>query len=339
MTQNFNKYQQIYWAFTQLCNDHCDHCYNSSGPHGERMSEEECLAVVDNLPDQLERLILSGGEPLAERKVLFSILDKLKEKYENRLFITIQFNGDLLTPKILKQLLDKGVDRFSIASIDRYHKKQGERKEILAELFESHGTRFTEGQPAVTKAELAKTNRNDPTFGFFGATEDMWLGGNWARGRAMDNNIWKKDGSHNFCAIHSGAIGFLEPEEEQVQEMSIQLWKINPCCPGTVEPLGDARVEKVAEVLQRATKSEVIQKLNKGDAWGMGESIGISEGYAKQRSNHLQSICLWCDDFFKNHYDIKELKERKRQKIDEAGFIPEKMQSRISIRNSNTNPN
>jgi hypothetical protein len=336
MQQDFNKYQQIYWAFTQLCNDNCDHCYNNSGPQGERMSEEECLAVVDNLPNHLERLILSGGEPLAERKVLFSILHKLKEKYQNRLFITLQFNGDLLTPKILQRLLDFGVDRFSIASIDRYHKKQGERKEVLTELFESHGIRFVEGQPAITKAELTETNRNDFTYGFFGATEDMWLGGNWARGRAIQNNIWKKDGTHNFCAIHSGAIGFMEPEEEQVQELSIQLWKINPCCPGTTEPLGDARKEKIADVLQRASKSEIMQKLNTGNAWGMGESIGISEEQARQRSKDFKNICLWCDEFFAKYYNIRNLRERTPQTTKPADFKPARMENRVSVIKTNS---
>ena len=228
MDKSFNHYEQIYWAFTQLCNDHCDHCYNNSGPQGERMSEKDCLKVVENLPDGLERLILSGGEPLAERKLLFTILERLKQKYDNRLFLTLQFNGDLLTPKILERLINDGVDRFSIASIDRYHKKQGKRMDELKALFESHNVEFIQGQPALTKTDLQNNARTHKTFGFFGATEDMWLGGNWARGRAMEHDIWKKDGTHNFCAIHSGAIGFLEPQGDQVQELSIQLWKINP---------------------------------------------------------------------------------------------------------------
>jgi MoaA/NifB/PqqE/SkfB family radical SAM enzyme len=74
---NFNHIESVYWVFTQLCNDKCDHCYNTSGPQGERISEEDCLAIIDNLPDSIGRLILSGGEPLADKKLLFSVLDKL----------------------------------------------------------------------------------------------------------------------------------------------------------------------------------------------------------------------------------------------------------------------
>jgi hypothetical protein len=63
---------------------------------------------------------------------------------------------------------------------------------------------------------------------------------------------------------------------ELPQEISIQLWKLNPCCPGTKFPLGDARTEKVADVLLRASKTKIMQRLNQGAPWGMGESIGVT---------------------------------------------------------------
>ncbi|MEZ4951016.1 MAG: radical SAM protein [Saprospiraceae bacterium] len=125
--KDFNHVESLYWVFTQLCNDQCDHCYNFSGPYGSRISEEECLDIIKNLPDKIDRLILSGGEPLAEKKKLYLILDKLRERYGNETQIMIQTNGDLLTEEILDTLIEKGVTRFDIASIDRYHKKAGGR--------------------------------------------------------------------------------------------------------------------------------------------------------------------------------------------------------------------
>jgi len=138
----------------------------------------------------------------------------------------------------------------------------------------------------------------------------MWLGGNWARGRALEKNIWKKDPNHNFCAILSGAIGFLHGAKDIPQEISIQLWKVNPCCPGTKDPLGDARIEKVADILKRVSDNPIFQLLDKGDPYRMGESIGISEAHARKRCGELQNVCLWCDEFFEKHYDIKTLKKK-----------------------------
>jgi MoaA/NifB/PqqE/SkfB family radical SAM enzyme len=71
MNENFDHIESVYWVFTQLCNDNCDHCYNSSGPQGERISTQDCLDIIDHLPPGMDRLIISGGEPLADRKKLY----------------------------------------------------------------------------------------------------------------------------------------------------------------------------------------------------------------------------------------------------------------------------
>ncbi|MEZ5055447.1 MAG: radical SAM protein [Saprospiraceae bacterium] len=304
--KDFNHVESLYWVFTQLCNDKCDHCYNFSGPYGSRISEEECLDIIKNLPDKIDRLILSGGEPLAEKKKLYLILDKLRERYGNETQIMIQTNGDLLTEEILDTLIEKGVTRFDIASIDRYHKKAGGRLMELSELFESRGVNGDEKDPLIKKDNYL--NNFPLSWGYWGASEDMWLGGNWARGRAYEKGIWKQDPDHNFCAILSGAIGFLNGGEDIPQEISIQLWRINPCCPGTKDAMGDARTEKVSDVLKKVSEVPIFQMLDKGDPYKMGESIGVSECHAKERCGELKNVCLWCDEFFTKHFDMKTMK-------------------------------
>jgi hypothetical protein len=308
---DYNHCESLYWVFTQLCNDQCDHCYNLSGPQGERISEEDCMRIIGNLPDRIDRIILSGGEPLADKKLLYAILDRLRERYEGRTQIMLQTNGDLLNGEILDTLIEKGVTRFDIASIDRYHKHAGNRIMVLAELFESRGVNGDDKDPLIDKEHYLVEERL--SWGYWGATDDMWLGGNWPRGRAMEKDIWKKDPKHNFCKILSGGIGFLSGGEGMLQEISIQLWKINPCCPGTYKAMGDARTEKVADVLARVAQSPVFQKINEGDPLGMGESIGITREFAEARAADLQNICLWCDAFFQEFYDIDTLKPRWEQ--------------------------
>lgn len=298
----FDHCESIYWVFTQVCNDKCDHCYNLSGPQGDRISLEECLAIVANLPPSCDRIILSGGEPLVERKKLFAILEALGEKYGKRTQVMLQTNGDLLTGERLDKVLSLGVSRIDIASIDRYHKHQGERRKTLEALFESRGMTGEIQDPLIEKETFLNPK---PSYGFWGASEDMWLGGNWARGRAMEKNIYKRDGDHNFCSILSGARGFLGGTELP-QEISIQLWRINPCCPGTYFPMGDARKERVSEVLARISNSPVFQKLNQGDAYGMGASHGLSEAYGRKRARQLENICLWCDEFFQQYHPQKQ---------------------------------
>ena len=300
MKTDFNHCESIYWVFTQLCNDKCDHCYNSSGPQGERISAQDCFRIIRNLPERVDRLILSGGEPLADRAKLYLILDEIQAKYQGRTQVMLQTNGDLLTGDILDKLIAKGVTRFDIASIDRYHKHSGARLMTLADLFDSRGVNGDDHDPLIEKEHYLAENQL--SWGYWGATDDMWLGGNWARGRALEKDIWLRDPSHNFCAILSGAKGFLGGTDLP-QEISIQLWKINPCCPGTKFPLGDARQEKVADVLLRTSKSEIMQRLNQGEPWKMGESIGVTEAHALARGEVLQNVCRWCDEFFEQHLE------------------------------------
>lgn len=306
MKTDFNHCETIYWVFTQLCNDKCAHCYNTSGPQGTRMSDEECLAIIANLPEKVDKIILSGGEPLAERKQLYLILDTLREKYGPDQRVTLQTNGDLMTGEILDTLLAKGVKGISIASLDRFHKHAGAKLDGLKQLFDSKG--MVDAMPYITMGQ--KKNKLDPswrTYTYFGANEEMWLGGNWARGRAMENNIWMKDPTHNFCAIQSGARNFLGGYTDVIQEVSIQLWALNPCCPGTKFPLGDIRKEKLADVLLRISKNKVFQALNTGNPLLMGEHLGISEEQAKKDVDVVQNICLYCDLFFIKNLDAVTL--------------------------------
>lgn len=299
--------ESIYWVFTQRCNDECAHCYNLSGPHGETMSLDDGLAVVRNLPSRIDRLILSGGEPLTERAKLYAILEAVRDRYGDATQVMLQTNGDLLTGRRLDELLARGVTRIDLASIDRYHQHQGERLDELRALFLSRGMRDDNTAPLIEKDTYLK--RDAPSFGYWGATEDMWLGGNWARGRAIESRTWHRDGTHNFCAILSGARGFLGGTDLP-QEISIQLWRINPCCPGTRDPLGDARTERVADVLARVAESPVFQALNRGDAYGMGESVGIPAEEGLARAVELGNVCLWCDEFFDHHFDAATLGPR-----------------------------
>ncbi len=302
---DFNHFESVYWVFTQLCNDECAHCYNMSGPRGARISLDDCLAIVDNLPEKMDRLILSGGEPLAERDKLYAILDKVRERYGDAVQVMLQTNGDLLNAERLQILIEKGVSRFDIASIDRYHKHKGERLGEIAKLFEAAGVR-SDKDPLIGKDDHV---RHELTWGYWGATEDMWLGGNWARGRAMLTDTWKRDPNHNPCGVLSGAIGFLGGKEVPM-EVSIQLWAINPCCPGTKDAMGDARTEKVSEVVERVSQSAVFQQLNEGNPWAMGEAIGVTEEHARARTEALENVCLWCDEFFDKHFDMRTLAAR-----------------------------
>ena len=305
--KDFEHCESLYWVFTHRCNDVCDHCYNTSGPGGGTLTLDECLAIIGNLPERIDRLILSGGEPLSEREKLHAILEAVAARPSPPRQVMLQTNGDLLTGERLDELLARGVSRIDVASMDRYHKHQGQRRAELEDLFRSRGMTGDAQDPLITKEGYLKPG--GASYGFWGVDGGFWIGGTWARGRALQTGVWLRQGEHNFCAVLSGGKGFLGGTDLP-QEISIQLWKINPCCPGTRDPLGDARIERVSDVLRRVAESPVFLKINEGDPYGMGAPLGIDRDRGLARANELGNVCLWCDEFFERHFDVKSLKPR-----------------------------
>ncbi len=83
-----------------------------------------------------------------------------------------------------------------------------------------------------------------------------------------------------------------------MQEIAIQLTTAYPCCPGTVEPLGDLAEEPLDAMLARHRGDPVWDALNAGDPEAMGVEAGFDREYAARRIRELGSVCLWCDEFF-----------------------------------------
>lgn len=283
--------ESLYWVFTYRCNDRCAHCYNESGPNGRTLPLPDCLRIVANLPDRMGRLILSGGEPLVELRKLLAICDAVRERFGPDLPLMIQTNGDLLSDDVLGELDCHGVDRIDVVSMDRWHRQRGRRRGELGRLFRSAEWREdSDGLPLTEKR----------VFCFWGASEDLWLEGNWPRGRALESKAARLDPDHNFCGLWSGAVGFFD-DGSPSQEVAIQLYQVFPCCPATWFSLGDARREKVMDILERYRGEPAFQALNRGEpASPAGVEVGAQ--YAARRLRDLGSVCLWCDEFFRDHY-------------------------------------
>ncbi len=289
--------ESIYWAFTHRCNQYCGHCYNHSGPGQPTITAAEASAVIEHLP-QSSRLTISGGEPLLERELLLQILNEASSRFGDETRLAIQTNGDLLDADVLEELLDAGVRSISIASQDAYHAKRTGLRERLTDLLASRGLKQVDvGNPQTSKP-------TERTFSFWGATPDLWLGGLWARGRALRNDISLRDPDHNFCSLWSGALGYLDDGSAR-QEIAIQLTKVYPCCPGTVEALGDVAEEPLEAILERHRGDPMWEALNRGEPSQMGVVDGVDMEFASQRIKELGNVCLWCDEYFTKYRGSK----------------------------------
>lgn len=277
----------IYWVVSRDCNQSCRHCYNNSEPGAEGLSEAEIDLVVGNFPLSypVGKVILSGGEILKWPGLLFRALDRLHAQYGGAVPLYIQTNGDLLDAPMLDRLLAAHVRHIGVSSMDDFHPKSTlRRRDYLEDLFRSRGMR-EQGSGA------------ERDYAFWGATPEMWIGKIWPRGRALQTRVTKAGPEDDFCNRWSGALNFLEAEGEG-SEVNIQLSAVYPCCPMTVRPIGDLRVEPLESILDRCRENPVYAALNRGRPEEMGVTLGISIEQALERTRELGNCCLWCDEFF-----------------------------------------
>ena len=94
-----------------------------------------------------------------------------------------------------------------------------------------------------------------------------------------------------------------------------QSWAVVIGVNGYHESLGALRycvadAKRVADVLSRMAASPIMQALNDGNPYAMGESIGITDAVGRTRANELGNVCLWCDEFFRDHFDLSDYAAR-----------------------------
>lgn len=331
--------QAIYWVLTWACHRKCKHCYDDRFRPYVRDALTEVVtegqtayqAVIDNLPDnmswlnentgQRERtlLVLAGGELLIDgvrEELFYPALDAIQARWgDNAPKISIQTTGDVLTPQILDECLSRGVESIAIASIDDYHVgMQGEKKfkfmDDIRTLMSSRGVREVslggEKSARLKAPDLSRQPKpGEPTFLFFGAQEDLWIGELWPRGRAWTNGLSNAGYDVNFCARWSGAKNFLKIGEAGSEVAIEPDGSIYPCCLKTKAPLGSLTEERLEDILASVAALPAIQALNQGDPERMGEHDGIARADFQKLSiakdgkdREVANLCLGCDRYF-----------------------------------------
>lgn len=331
--------QSIYWVLTWACHRRCVHCYDDrfrpySAEALARMvaaARHDHPRILANLPDdptwlnersgQRERtqLILAGGELLIDGvrdELFFPLLAGIRDRWGGTgPTIAMQTTGDVLTAERLDALLARGVAAIAIASIDDYHAgMQGERKfrfmERVRALMASRGAREVslgiEKQSRLRAGATAEPPPGGgPTFLFFGAQPEMWIGELWPRGRALQNGLSHADYATNFCARWSGGKDFLGIGRAGSEVAIEPDGSVYPCCLKTRAPLGNLTEERLEDVLASVATLPAIQAIDRGEPEVMGAHDGWSAETFRARSairdgagRLVENRCIGCDRYF-----------------------------------------
>ena len=105
---------ELRFAVTRKCDGACRHCYNLSGNDIDRLSSEdfiEILKQVHSLNPKLDRITLTGGEPLNEKEKVLNIA-----RFAKSLGIRVRLvtRGWELNSEICNELKAAGVTRIQI---------------------------------------------------------------------------------------------------------------------------------------------------------------------------------------------------------------------------------
>jgi hypothetical protein len=110
-------------------------------PGHMRYRVPEAAALDGVVPERVGRIILSGGEvlvPQIREAILYPALERLAAKYRDvgGVKLIVQTTGDLVTPPIVDELLQRGVWMISVSGMDDFHEGMTEarRKQLTEKL-------------------------------------------------------------------------------------------------------------------------------------------------------------------------------------------------------------
>jgi hypothetical protein len=252
-----------------------------------------------------------GGEILLDAvrdTVLYPALELLYQKYLDHggVKLVVQTTGDVLSGRIVEELLERNVWTISVSGIDAYHEgleqdaAQRALVEQLTRLFESHGMEYF-----APIAEHAREAADDGRyFHFFGATPDAWIGKLWPRGRAQQNELSTATVMDNFCNRWSGGLNFLQYRHSG-SEVSVEPnGNVYPCCIKTRAPIGNLLERKLEEILDDLIGNPAYEAISMGHPERMGIASGWSVEKFLEKSKMIlpsgrvyQNLCIGCDRF------------------------------------------
>jgi hypothetical protein len=352
--------ESIYYVISWLCHRQCPHCYEerfhpyhgaeltavtdearrnferiiNHFPESMRYQVPDDPAADGTIPSKTGRIILSGGEvllPQVRESILYPAIERVIEKYRNAggVNVVVQTTGDLVTAKIVDELLQRGVWMISVSGMDDFHEGFTEERRIkliaqLTVMFEKAGMQRSGLQAAERKWHEEK----GPVFSFFGATPDAWIGKIWPRGRAWENNLSKATMSDNFCNVWSGGLNFLNFGYAG-SEVSVEPnGNVYPCCMKTKFPIGNLVEEPLLDILQSLVGHPVFEAISMGHPERMGVRDGWSAAEFMEKSRTVtpsgrvyQNLCIGCDRF---HEEVlgPMLAELRRERLEKRRSTP-----------------
>lgn len=198
--------------------------------------------------------------------------------------VIVQTTGDPVTPKLIDELLARGVCMICGAGMDDFHLGHDGCRRVpiidrLREMFEAAGMR--DSALASATRNRADGNADQPACSLFGATEDARTGKIWPRAGAGENSLSQAGITENFCNWRPGGLGFLK-RGYSGSEVSIDPnGGVFPCSMKTAVALGNLCGRRLNDIRGSLVAPPAFDAISVGHPEPMGPAHGLDRFFKK----------------------------------------------------------
>lgn len=247
---------------TEKCNYQCNHCYLSCHPQGKSLSFEYAKKIVDNFPENITVIWLSGGEPFVEKQLLYDTLGYLSSRHFPVMekLICVRTNGfwgrdEVVAQRIINELLDLNLE-FTVRlmmSYDVFHKEQGLKWEYLTRIQRMVNEISTKNEKLKVDLPTSMTTLACPI------------------GRAISKVPKKQWWKETECVNHVN----LKPDYyDLIVDFNGQ---VHGCCRQLPPVLGNAVNKPMAKILGDARSNRIFQLLEEKGIKEVASFLGWSK--------------------------------------------------------------
>jgi len=303
--------KEIYFAITRRCPLECRRCFFCGSKDGESVDIADARTIIANLPNDLEVIALSGGEPFVDVELLFDILSEIRDRNFPELSqISILTSGVWATNRkyvkeTIRKLIDLGVNMFAIGAFDKWHYEAGLKKEKPGLLVE------------VLKEDFEAIEQN---FKQSKSNEEILR-------QVYSHNLYVRPMANDLVVPVGRAMWALKDEEKKMFPSILSdprfmcrkfhtsygyayyvnfNGELHFCANFSAKPLGNLKDETFDSILCRAKDDQLIQMIYQGDMVAFAEKyFGLSKEDV-ERGLKEWSKCGFCTRLFIKYFKDRE---------------------------------
>ena len=297
------------FAVTRKCPFECRRCFFCGSKDGESIDIESAREIVGNLPNDLEAITLSGGEPFANIELLFGVLREINNRDLPELHqICILTTGSWAVSRgyvkeVVERLLDLGVNMFAIGAFDRWHYEAGLSKELPERLVAVLKEDFGAIEPHSENNEDILRQLYSHALNVRPRANELAV--------PVGRGMWalKDDEKGMFPSQLSTPLfmcrGFLNTSYGYAYYVNFN-GELHFCANFSAMPLGNLRDETFDSMLHRAKDNQLLQMIHQGDVVAFAERYFGLTMEDTERGLKNWSKCGLCVRLFVEYFKDRE---------------------------------